>query len=379
MACELTGLLAGAAPSLRVTRSGEAEALLQEAMAAGAKPPKVFFLDVCTNRKEALHLLPRLADPPLQAPTVALLSEDDPELALRCLRMGAWGCLIRPFDRDQLLPVLSRIGYVDSTPVAGASHRVLSVVPAKGSSGATTLAANLACLAGRAGFSRVLLADMDPLAGTLAFVFKLKSSFSFADALAHTGHLDADLWRGLVTPYRGLDVLLSPGNPPECDSDAAGAASLVSYARTVYDLVVLDTGGPYAAFGLQLLKSSDDILLVASTTLSSIYGARRALKHLSANGIASSQVRLVLRRWRWETGLEREEIESALGIPIHHVLPSDPQSVEAALLEGHPVTPGSPYGRSVAELASSIFPRKAAIAKQPSPLKGLRSLFWRGS
>jgi pilus assembly protein CpaE len=380
MASELTVLLAQDAPSMQVTHCVDYAAAWQRATAAGGRPPMVCFLDVCSNRNEALGLLPRLAEPPLQVPIVALISEDNPGLALRCLRMGASGCLIHPFDDDQLLPVLSRIGYLDLSPeAAGAPHKVLAVLPAKGSSGATTLAANLACLAGRTGFGRVLLADMDPLAGTLAFVLKLKSPFSFADALAHSKQLDADLWRGLVTPYRGLDVLLSPENPSDCDSDAAGVSSLLAYAKRVYDLIVLDTGSPYSVLGLQLLKSSHEILLVTTTTFGSIYGARRALRYLSDNNASLSKVRLVLRHWRRESGLEQEEIESALGMSIYHVLPSDPQSVEDALLEGRPVSPGSPYGKSLAELASRVLQRDAEDARRPSPLKGLRSLFSRGT
>jgi pilus assembly protein CpaE len=152
--------------------------------------------------------------------------------------------------------------------------------------------------------------------------------------------------------------------------------SLIAYARRVYDLIVLDTGAPYSALGLQLLNSSDEILLITTTTLGSVYGARRALAHLSDHEVPLSKVRLVLRRWRHESGLEQEEIESALGVPIYHVLPSDPQAIEDALLEGRPVSPGSPYGKSLAELASRVFQRDTGKAKRP-PVKGLLSLFSR--
>jgi pilus assembly protein CpaE len=374
MTAELRTLLAGEARSMHVIHVAEYEAVESALQSTGGALPKVCFLDVCSNRNQALALLPRLAEPPPQIPVVGLLFEDDPDLALRCLRTGASGCLIHPFDADQLLPVLSRIGYLDETPGQGSRHKVLSVLPAKGSCGATTLAANLACQTGRAGSQRVLLADMDPVAGTLDFMLKLKSTFSFADALVHAEQLDADIWRGLVSPYRGLDVLLSPENPLDCDSEAAAVASLVAYARRAYDVVVLDTGGPYSALGLQLLKLSDEILLVTTSELGSVYGAKRALAHLAENGLPTSSIRLVLSRCRREQGFEPSDIESALGLSVYHAVPSDPQAVEEALLQGRPVAPGSAFGKSLTELGARLLDQDS-LAVRPSSSKGLLGLF----
>ncbi len=149
--------------------------------------------------------------------------------------------------------------------------------------------------------------------------------------------------------------------------------------RRAYDLSVLDTGGLYGALALQLLKLSDEILLVAAAELGAIFGARRALSHMREKGVSASEVKLVLSRGRRGSGFEREEIESALGIPAHHVLPNDPQTMEDALLEGRPVNPGSPYGKSLAALASGLLDRDGQIGSRTSSVKGLRSLLSRGS
>ena len=45
------------------------------------------------------------------------------------------------------------------------------------------------------GANQVLLADLDPLTGTLSFLLKIKSIYSFLDALQRAHELDADLWR----------------------------------------------------------------------------------------------------------------------------------------------------------------------------------------
>jgi Flp pilus assembly CpaE family ATPase len=74
--------------------------------------------------------------------------------------------------------------------------------------------------------------------------------------------------------------------------------------------------------------------------------------------------------------LDREQIEAALGLRVLHVLPSDPQPVEDALIEGRPVAPGSLYGKSLAELAERLLDSPTTATK-PSMRKGLRSLFSR--
>ena len=50
-------------------------------------------------------------------------------------------------------------------------------MPAKGAAGATTIACNLAYQCKRLGASKILLADLDPLTGTVSFVLKLKSTY----------------------------------------------------------------------------------------------------------------------------------------------------------------------------------------------------------
>jgi len=58
------------------------------------------------------------------------------------------------------------------------------------------------------------------------------------------------------------------------------------------------------------------------------------------------------------------------------VLPSDPQPVEDALIEGRPVAPGSQYGKSLAELADRLLDSPATAVKT-SPRRRLRSLLSR--
>ena len=161
-------------------------------------------------------------------PVVVILNANNPDLILRCLRQGAAEFLLQPLSTEQLHPVLERLSQLSTNPGGerGGGAKVLCVMPVKGACGASTIATNLAFQWKRTGSKKVLLADLDPATGTLSFLLKLKSSYSFMDALNRAGTLDSDLWRGMVTPTGGLtggiDVLLSPENPMDSTHRAAG-------------------------------------------------------------------------------------------------------------------------------------------------------------
>jgi pilus assembly protein CpaE len=376
MAANLSGLLAAHAPAAHLERIETPSALETRLDRPGAHLPGACFLEVPARPQGALALLARLTGPAFRIPTVVVMPHENHEIALRSLRTGACGCLVYPVDDEQLLPVLPRLGDLAQAGTGREGGRVVCVMPARGSSGASTLAATLAFHAARTGAGRVLLADLDLLAGTLGFMLKLSSPHSAADALSHAAELDADLWKGLATPCRGVDVLLAPEDPLACEPEAAGAGLLLEYARRNYGLVVLDSGGAFAPLGLELARWSDDVLLVTTGDVGILHGAARSLSYLQTEARARDATKVVLSRWRREAGMDRDMIGSALGQEVFAVLPHDPQVTEDALLDGRPVAPGSALGRGVADLAARLFERTPA-APATTAARGWRSLFSR--
>ena len=104
-------------------------------------------------------------------------------------------------------------------------------MPAKGGAGATTIACNLAYQCKRLGAERILLADMDPLTGTVSFLLKLKSTYSFMDVLNREDSLEADLWKQMTTAVQGVDVLLAPESLVDPNAELSTAAPIVEFAQ----------------------------------------------------------------------------------------------------------------------------------------------------
>jgi pilus assembly protein CpaE len=253
--------------------------------------------------------------------------------------------------------------------------KVYCIVPGKGACGASTLACNLAFQIQKFNpKKKTLLADLDPTSGTLSFLLKLKSSYSFVDALVHASQMDEDLWRALVTNQQGVDVILSPEGQAE-NIPVHEAAAMIQYSREIYSAVILDMGSAYGEWSLEMARLCDELVLVTTNELPSLHGTQRAIAHLERNDIERSKIKLVVNRYNPELGLDREAIETALSMEVFEQCPADSESLQKALLEGKAVPSNTPLGKAFTNIADKFVGRKVEKAKRPGLLSGIFSIF----
>jgi pilus assembly protein CpaE len=335
------------------------------------------FLDIVSDADQAIQLLSELTRVGPSVQVVALLGGNDPDLILKCLRAGAVDFLIPPFTAEQIESAMAKLARLQPTSDGGKEPaKIYAVMPAKGACGATTIACNLAFQWKRMGAKRVLLADLDPLAGTLSFLLKIKSIYSFLDTLQHAHELDADLWNGMVTNVGGVDVLLAPELMVEGAQDLRDPAPILEYARHAYDVVVLDTGSVYGDWNLNTARAANELLLVTTNELPALQAAQRALSYLDTNRIGRWKIRLLVNRYHRDIGLNREVIGTALHTEVFDILPSDYEAVQKSLMEGKPTPSNTAFGKSIAQLADRLGGRTETV-KKPGSLGGLFGLFSR--
>jgi pilus assembly protein CpaE len=335
--------------------------------------PQMVFLDVASD-PQGIQLLTEMARMGPSVQVLALLAGNDPDLILRCLRTGAIDFLIQPFTTDQFEAALAKVARVQPAEPGKEPAKIFAVMPAKGACGATTVACNLAFQWKRHGVKRILLADLDLLAGTLSFLLKIKSVHSFVDVLQRANELDADLWNAMVTPVNGVDVLLAPELIAEGLQDLRDPTPILEYARQAYDVVVIDAGGVYGEWNLNQARMATELLLITTNELPALQAAQRALSYLDSNRIGRWKIRLVVNRYHRDVGLSREVIGTALHTEVFDSLPSDYEAVQNALMEGKPIPGSTPFGKSIMQLADKLGGRVEGIKKQSS-LSGLLGLF----
>lgn len=336
------------------------------------------FVDATSREEWALALLSDLALLNPKLPVVALHATNQPELILKTLRQGATEFLCAPLTEDQFCTVMERIASVHRAR-GGSEAKVVCFMPVKGACGASTLACNVAWHWRKLGNARVVLADLDPLTGTVAFLSKVKQTYSFLDALSRASELDEDVWKGLVSAKSGVDVLAAPEQPVHGINGDANPLGLIQFMRSIYGVVLIDTGGPYGDWNLSLARLCDELVLVTTNELPALHAAQRALANLEKHRVEPAKIRLVINRFRKEIGLQKELVEAALHLEVFHLVPNAYDDVQRAVVEGKPVPVNSPAGKSFLQLAEKLAGKSLddaePQAKASGGFSGIFSLF----
>ena len=335
-------------------------------------------LDAASDREQALELLTALNGLGTHIPVIALLSGNDPEFILRCLRAGAADFLIQPFTSEQVEGAFGKLARLQASAESSGREpaKIIAVMPAKGACGATTLASNMAFQWKRASGQKVLLLDLDPLTGNLSFILKVKSTYSFLDALQRAEELDSDLWQTMIQTVNGVDVLLAPDLMLDNVQELQDPTPILDYARNAYDVVILDTNGVYGEWNLNVARIANELLLVTTNELPALQAAQRALSYMDTNRVGRWKIRLVVNRYLRDVGLSREVIGTALHTEVFETLSSDYESVQRALMDGKPIPTSSAFGKGVVQLVERLGGKAPAPSgKKGSSLAGLLGLF----
>jgi len=112
----------------------------------------------------------------------------------------------------------------------------------------------------------------------------------------------------------------------------------------------------------------DEVLLVTTNELAALHATRRTMECLEKVSVDKSRLKLLVTRYAPSTGLKREDVQTALKLDPWALLSNDYEGVQAALLEGKPVSPGSYFGRSIHALAERL-------RGKPEPAKKRTSFF----
>src|ERR1019366_3604598 len=292
-----------------------------------------------------------------------------PDLALSAPRRQRVRC--RPHRRRGARRLRAVGAHAVRRGAAGAGCGVLCGAGKPGC-GASTLAAHLAIHLHSGGANPVLLVDGDYLTASIAFILKLKPQFHVEDALRDWARMDNDLWSRLTVPSFGVDGLAAPEDPTtRTEVSRKIAGELCAFWREHYEAVVLDLPDVRAAVDCGFAALADILLLVTTNELAALQATGRGLRYLDAGSADRGKLRLILNRYTPVTGLNREDVKTALALEPFAVLSNDYEVIQAALLEGKPAPPGSRFGASVQALCRHLSHNGAPSKKNTSWLASL--------
>jgi pilus assembly protein CpaE len=302
------------------------------------------------------------------------------DLLRQAMRSGVSDVIEIPLDEQKVEEAIERFAHdvlkrpkaaVGSTapaaPEEGEKGRIVTVWSAKGGSGTTVVATNLALLLNRIQDKKVVLVDADLQFGDVCLVLQLEPKFTMVNAAHELHHLDAELLESLLTEHpSGLKVLAAPLEPAFADDiTTAGLMHMIEILQENYDYILVDTASMLDELILSLVEKSDQVLMVVDMDLPSVKNAKLALDTLRLLKFSTGAVSLVMNRSNSRSKLDNKEIEAALKISIDAAVPSD-ALVAASVNEGRPVVESEPKSKvakgleSVAALVADNIPESNA-------------------
>jgi pilus assembly protein CpaE len=249
--------------------------------------------------------------------------------------------------------------------------QIVTVFSAKGGTGKTTLATNLAVALNASGRRSVCLVDLDLAFGDVAISMHLTPTRTLVDAVGAVGVFADDRMDALITKYAaGLDCVLAPVEPGEAEKVPSGLVrELLAALRRRYDFVVIDTPSQFSEHVLEALDASQHHVLLTTPEIPALKNLRLTLDMLDLLSYGRDRRAIVLNRSDARGGLTAADIEEAIKSPIVAHIPAS-HDVPASINRGVPLTalqPDHAVSQAIRELA-----RRALVGEPTITTSGHR-------
>ncbi|MGA3103228.1 MAG: cellulose synthase operon protein YhjQ/BcsQ [Terriglobales bacterium] len=318
--------------------------------------PDVVLVDIATDGiTGSLRAVELLHQELPEAAIFAVGSMAQPQLIVSAMRAGVREYIERPTTTTDLLEAFVRLTSMRRKPSRDNSRgKVFTIVNAKGGSGATTVAVNLA-LALQAIHPSTALVDLAPL-GHCALHLNLKPSFTVADAITNLHRLDSSLLDSFMARHdRGLQVLAGPSTPTAIEPSASDFARLFDTMAGLFHYIVVDASSRLDSATRLVSNLSEKVLLIAHADVASLWSAGRVAQYLGETG-SRDRFALLLNRYRKVAGFNEAETEAAIGAPVLWRIPNQYFAVSTAIDRGVPLMQqgSTEIARSIAGLAEYL-------------------------
>jgi pilus assembly protein CpaE len=329
----------------------------------GVKPDAVLVDIPADHPAGALRAVELLHEEMRASAIFAIGSMSQPQIIVAAMRSGAREFIEHPPTTTDLLEAFVRLTAAQrKVHREEARGRVFTVVNAKGGSGATTVAVNLA-LALQSAHGNVALVDMAPL-GHAALHMNLKPTFTIADALSNLHRMDSSLLESFTTRHSGgLQLLAGTKVPIPVEPSTAEFARLFDLLVAHFRYVVVDASMRIDASTRLVSNMSQGVLLVAHADVASLWSAAKIQQYLGETG-GRERLHLVLNRFRKIPGFSEADAEAAAGIRLLWKIPNQYFAVSTAIDRGVPL-----MQQNHSEMARTFVGLAATLTQNDAPVK----------
>lgn len=309
-----------------------------------------------------------------QAALFAIGADVETDVVRMLMKAGVQDVLSLPPSESELVKELERVMEKRNQESLENAGKLIAFSDAKGGSGATTLAVNVAWALADSGSLSVLLVDLDIQFGDIALALDVKPASGVMEALAQSRRLDNTLLASLaVTMENGLQVLAAPPTPANLDAVRLDdLRRLLEVAVTSYDIVIVDVPRVLTEWTREVWHWSDHVFLAMQGSVGEIRDGRLLMDEFARLAIDKSHIHLIHNRKgaRGESG-GTEVMEKAFDAGSIHEIRNDYAVAIKAQDSGKPLiamASGSGLAADIRKLTETVatlcnkeLPRRAGI------------------
>lgn len=299
---------------------------------------------------------------------------NDVGLYKKLLDAGVSDYLVKPLEPMDFVAAVHRC-FRDSTEEK--LGRIVAFVGAKGGTGSSTLAHNVAYAMSKRVDADVLLADLDLQSGTLGLNFDIEAKHGMVDVLQSPDRLDDVLLRRLAVSYTDRLHLL----PATTDLDKfinlqeGDVDHLLDVARSSSWHVVVDLPHILTQWTRKILLEADEIVVTAPPDLAGMRNAKNLIDFLKKARPNDPPPRLVLNKVGTPKlqEIKPKDFVAAVGLEESVSLAFEPSLFGAAANHGRLViesAPDSKAGKAIVSLAWRVGGTRERRTRQ----KGVKAL-----
>lgn len=245
---------------------------------------------------------------------------------------------------------------------------IFTIFGAKGGTGKSTLAVNLAAAVALGGEESVLVLDLDTRFGDIAIMMGVSARRTVADLAVGVDDLTPEAFRQALARHEsGAMVLAAPRHPSEWATvTSAHICQLVQMGASLFDYVILDTPGTFNDVVATGIAVADRVVAVSSLDMTSVRETAYMLDRLEADGMSMDRVLLVLNDVNDVDAFRTPNIAKLVHHPVFWSVPYDATIMRATQL-GRPIVmmkPDAPAGLSLLGFANRIAGRDIPVVKR---------------
>jgi pilus assembly protein CpaE len=231
------------------------------------------------------------------------------------------------------------------TNIQGESF-VVSVISARGGTGKSVVATNLAAAMAKLSDSVTLL-DFSLNPGDFAVMLDDVPRNNIMDAVQQGGALDAEYLNNTLAPHPRLRFryLASPNQDFDATPfDYNVGAAILEATRTLSQYVVVDTGLAMAGATIAAADASDIIFLLTTRDVARLLSAKNMIKFLKNDRqVTNQKLKVLVNQAEIGAEISENEIESLLEHPVAAYLPCNSGPITFSINSGAPIVVTEPH------------------------------------